>query len=177
MKTILIFVSTLDGKITKWGDPDIRSWSSKYDQDHFDSVWNETRVIIMGSGTYNPAPVASGPGHLFIVMTQHPEDYSSKERKGKLEFTSESPSQLFSRFESEGEEKLLIVGGPHIATLFLKAQLINELWLTIEPRIFGKGGNLVIEEELDIKLKLLSYSKVKEEGTLVTKYQVLKGRL
>jgi dihydrofolate reductase len=174
MKNILIFVSTLDGKITKWGDPDIRLWSSKYDQDHFDAIWNETRVIIMGSGTYNPSPVASSPGHLYIVMTRRPDDYSSKERKGKLEFTSDSPASLVNRFELEGEEKLLIVGGPHIATLFLKEQLINELWLTIEPRIFGKGGNLVIDEELDIKLRLLSYSKVNEEGTIVTKYQVLK---
>jgi dihydrofolate reductase len=174
MKTILIFVSTLDGKITKWGDPDIRSWSSKYDQDHFDAIWNETRVIIMGKGTYDPSQVAPTPGHLFIVMTRDPESYQNKERTGKLEFTSKTPYDLIRRFETEGEETLLIVGGPHIATLFLKDQLINELWLTIEPRIFGKGGNFVVEEELDIKLKLLSYSKVNDEGTIVTKYMVLK---
>ena len=174
MKTILIFVSTLDGKITKWGEPDIRSWSSKYDQDHFDAIWNETRIIIMGSGSYLPDPVSPGPDHLFIVMTRHPETYSNKELKGKLEFTSDSPASLVERFEKVGEEKLLVVGGPHIATLFLKDQLINEIWLTIEPLIFGKGGNFVIEEELDISLKLLSYSKVNEEGTIVTKYQVVK---
>lgn len=174
MKTILIFVSTLDGKITRWGEPDIRSWSSKYDQDHFDAIWNETRVIIMGSGTYIPDPVAPGPDHLFIVMSRHPETYCNKERKGKLEFTADSPAQLIKRFESEGEERLLVVGGPHIATSFLKDQLIDELWLTIEPKIFGKGGNFVIEEQLDIDLRLLSYSKVNEEGTIVTKYQVLK---
>lgn len=174
MNTILIFVSTLDGKITRWGEPDIRSWSSKYDQDHFDSIWNETRVIIMGSGTYIPDPVASTPEHLFVVMTRHPIDYKSKERKGRLEFTNESATELVNRFEKEGEERLLVVGGPHIATLFLKDQLINELWLTIEPRIFGSGGNFVIDEQLDIELKLLSYSKVNEEGTLVTKYQVHK---
>jgi dihydrofolate reductase len=172
MKTILIFVSTLDGKITRWGEPDIRSWSSKYDQDHFDAIWNETRVIIMGSGSYAPDPVVPGPDHLFIVMTRRPGEYSNKERKGKLEFTSDSPAKLVSRFEKE--EQLLIVGGPHIATLFLKDQLIDELWLTIEPRIFGKGGNFVIDEQLDIELRLLSYSKVNDEGTIITKYQVLK---
>lgn len=174
MKTILIFVSTLDGKITRWGEPDIRSWSSKYDQEHFDAIWNETRVIIMGSGTYNPDPVSPGPDHLFLVMTKRPEEYKNKERKGRLEFTSEKAGKLVSRFEKDGEEKLLVVGGPHIATLFLKDQLIDELWLTFEPRIFGRGGNLVIDEQLDIELRLLSYSKVNDEGTIVTKYQVLK---
>ncbi len=34
---------------------------------------------------------------------------------------------------------MLVVGGPHVATSFLKAQLIDELWLTIEPKIFGMG--------------------------------------
>ena len=52
MKTILIFVSTLDGKITKWGNPKIRFWSSQEDQDYFDRIWNETRVIVMGKATY-----------------------------------------------------------------------------------------------------------------------------
>jgi dihydrofolate reductase len=81
---------------------------------------------------------------------------------------------LVTRFEKEGEASILVVGGPHIATLFLKNQLIDELWLTFEPRIFGKGGNLVIDEQLDVELRLLSYSKVNDEGTIVTKYQVLK---
>ncbi len=174
MKTILIFVSTLDGKITRWGEPDIRSWSSKADQDHFDAVWNRTRGVIMGSGTYNPDPISPSLDHLFIVMTKRPDEYRNKERKGRLEFTSDSAAHLVSRFEKEGEEVILIVGGPHIATLFLKEQLINELWLTLEPRIFGRGGNLVTEEKLDIELRLLSYSKVNDEGTLITKYQVLK---
>ena len=59
-------------------------------------------------------------------------------------------------------------------TSFLKEQLIDEVWLTIEPKIFGTGGNFVIEEELDIDLKLLSCEKVNEQGTLITKYAVIK---
>lgn len=174
MKTILIFVSTLDGKITKWGDPDIRSWSSQNDKDHFDTIWSATRVIIMGSGSYKPDPVKPSAKHLFIVMTRQPADYKSKEISGQLEFTDKSPSQLISRFEKEGEEKILIVGGAQIATSFLRAQLIDELWLTIEPKIFGKGGNFVVQEELDINLKLVDCLRANDEGTLITKYMVVR---
>ena len=176
MKTILIFVSTLDGKITKWGDPKIRSWSSKNDQDYFDTIWSETRVIIMGSGSYKPDPVHPSSKHLFIIMTRQPAEYKSKESPGQLEFTDESPLQLVTRFEKEGEEKILIVGGAHIATSFLREQLIDELWLTIEPKIFGKGGNFVIEEKLDINLKLVSCTKANDQGTLITKYMVVRTR-
>jgi dihydrofolate reductase len=175
MKTILIFVSTLDGKITKWGDSKVRSWSSKNDQDYFDSVWNDTRIIIMGSGTYNPDPVKPDSRHHFIVMTGNPEKYRSRDEPGRIEFTSQSPFSIVSRFEREGEERLLIVGGAHIATSFLKDELIDELWLTLEPKIFGIGANFVIKEKLDIRLKLISCTTANQQGTLMMKYRVLHG--
>jgi dihydrofolate reductase len=173
MKTILIFVTTLDGKITKWGDPKIRSWSSKDDQDYFDTVWNETRVIIIGSGTYNPDPVKPDSKHHLIVMTGNPEKYKSVEVPGHLEFTNELPEDIVSFFKSKGEDRLLIVGGARIATSFLKKELIDELWLTFEPKIFGIGSNFVIGEKLDISLKLVSCSTANRQGTIMAKYLVL----
>ena len=71
---------------------------------------------------------------------------------------------------------MLLVGGANVATSFLKEQLVDELWLTIEPKIFGTGGNFVIEEELDINLRLLSCEKVNDQGTLITKYAVVKDK-
>jgi len=174
MKTILIFVSSLDGKITRWGDPMIRSWSSKSDQEHFDAIWKDTRVIIMGSGTYNPDPVKPVSRHLFVILTRHPERYKSREIPGQLEFTDDSPLLLMERFQKANEDKLLIVGGAQIAALFLKAQLIDELWLTIEPRIFGIGASFVNDEKLNIELKLLSCEQANEQGTLILKYKVIK---
>jgi len=173
MKTILIFVSTLDGKITKWGDPMIRSWSSKADQDQFDAIWNETRVIIMGSGTYNPDPLKPDPKHLFIVITRQPSKYESSDVPGLLEFTNETPVQILNRFENN-ENVVLVVGGSQIAASFLRVQLIDELWLTFEPKIFGAGDNFVTDEKLDIDLRLMSFEQINEQGTVLTKYKVLK---
>ena len=69
---------------------------------------------------------------------------------------------------------MLVVGGPHVATSFLKEQLIDELWLTFEPKIFGIGGNFATDVKLDINLRLIHCEKVNEQGTLITKYAVLK---
>ena len=66
------------------------------------------------------------------------------------------------------------MGGPHVATFFLRDQLIDELWLTVEPKIFGTGGNFVIEEKFDIRLVLLNSEKINDQGTLINKYRVLK---
>jgi dihydrofolate reductase len=172
MKTILIFVTSLDGKITRWGDPSIRQWSSHSDQEYFDAVWKSARVIIMGSGTYKPAPIKPDPHHLFIVLTRKPMHYSDKHVHGQLEFTDESFVDLLDRFRQTGEESVLIVGGAKIATAFLKEKLIDELWITIEPRIFGSGSGFVVDEKLDIQLNLISCIKANDRGTLFTKYRV-----
>lgn len=117
MKTILIFVSTLDGKITKWGDPMIRSWSSRADQNQFDAIWNKTRVIIMGSGTYNPDPLKANLKHFFIVLTRQPSKYEASAVPGFLEFTNDTPGHILDRFENE-ENTVLVVGGSQIASSF-----------------------------------------------------------
>lgn len=174
MKILLVYVSTLDGKVTKWGDPHVKSWSSQKDQEYFKKIWADARLIVMGSNTFMAEPFRPILNHLLVVMTGHPAKYKSQEILGKLEFTDKSPASLVKRFEDEGHELMLLVGGAHIATSFLKGQLIDEIWLTIEPKIFGMGGNFVIEEKLDINLRLIHCERVNEQGTLITKYEVLK---
>ena len=172
MKIILVFVSTLDGKVTKWGDPYIRSWSSQDDQEYFSRIWADSTLIVMGSNTFNADPMKPSSKHLLVVMTRYPSDYKRYEKTGQIEFTDELPSQLVSRFKNTGHEQMVVVGGPNVAASFLKEKLIDELWLTIEPRIFGTGGNFVTEGKLDIELQLISCEKVNEKGTLITKYAV-----
>ena len=174
MKVVLVFVSTLDGKITKWGDPHVKDWSSQSDQEYYKKIWKDARLIVMGSNTFKAEQFTPSPNHLFVVMTKHFAKYKDQEVSDQLEFTDRSPAELTQLFEKKGFETMVVVGGPHVATSFLKEQLIDELWLTIEPKIFGSGGNFVIEEKLDIKLQLISYKKVNEQGTLITKYAVIK---
>ena len=128
----------------------------------------------MGSNTFNADTFKPSADHQLIIMTGHPDKYKSLEITGQIEFTNESPVELIARFISKGHKQILVVGGPHIATSFLKEQLIDELWLTLEPKIFGIGGNFVTEVNLDINLHLIHCEKVNEQGTLITKYAVLK---
>ncbi len=173
MKTILIFVATLDGKVTKWGEPNVRLWSSHQDQDYYKKVWSESQLIVMGSNTFNADKFNPSASHQIIVMTRQPEKYKSLEIPGQIEFTNESPVELTSRFINKGHQQMLVVGGPHVATSFLQEQLIDELWLTIEPKIFGVGDNFATGAKLDINLRLIQSENVNDQGTLITKYTVL----
>jgi len=174
MRIVLVFVSTLDGKITRWGDPKVSSWTSEEDKKYFRKIWNEAPLIVMGSNTFQAEKLGSLKDHLIVVMTRHLSIFKDREVRGRLEFSDESPVKLVSRFEKANFGTMVVVGGAHIASSFLKAGLIDEIWLTIEPRIFGKGGSFVIEQELDLELRLISCERVNAEGTLITKYKVLK---
>ena len=174
MKIVLVFVSILDGKVTKWGDPVVKRWSSQEDKDYFRKTMSDSKLIVMGSNTFNAEPMKPSEKHITIVMTGHPSDYLEKQVPGQIEFTDESPAQIAERFRDVGYEIMHVVGGPKVATSFLKAQLVDELWLTIEPKIFGKGDILVSHELLDIELKMIRCENVNEQGTLIMKYEVVK---
>ncbi len=174
MKVILVFVSTLDGKVTQWGQPHVKDWSSREDQEYFKKIWSDAKLIIMGSGTFSAEPISSSSKRLLVIMTKHIAKFKEYEVPGHLEFSDKSPSELTEQFQKKGYESMVVVGGAHLATSFLKGQLIDELWLTIEPKIFGTGGNFVVEENLDVNLKLISCEKVNEQGTSILKYSVIK---
>ena len=174
MKVILVFVSTLDGKVTKWGAPHVGDWTSIQDREYYKQIWKDAQLIVMGSNTYMQEKFSSSPQHLLLVMTKHTSKYKQYEVPGQIEFTDDNPKELVEQFQKKGFETMIVSGGGHVATSFFEKQLIDEVWLTIEPKIFGTGGNFVIEQKMDIDLKMISCEKVNEQGTLITKYAVIK---
>lgn len=170
MKVILVMVSSLDGKITKWDDGDSFVWTSKEDQAHFLSVVRKSKLIVMGSKTFEIAKPKPKKGVLRIVMTRSPSQYKNLLVPGQLEFTNEDPKELVKRLEKQGFKELLLVGGGGFNTTFYKAGLVDELWLTLEPRIFGKGKMIVDQTPIDIALTLESVKELNKQGTLLLKY-------
>lgn len=174
MKVILVAVSSINGKITKGSNPNIYSWTSKEDSKLFFSQIAKNNLIAMGSKTYKAARnvIKLKKNKLRIVLTKKPKKYLGETIKDVLEFTDESPLKLIKRLKNRGYKKMLLVGGGRINSLFLKAKLVDELYLTLEPKIFGRGQGLVGEENFDISLKLVSIKKLNKEGSLLLKYKV-----
>lgn len=174
MKVILAMVASVDGKTTKWNNPDIYKWTSKEDQIYFRSLVEKNNVIIMGRRTFDAVRliIKLSPERLRIVMTKTPEKYVDLSIAGQLEFTNDSPRRIVNRLESRGYTQVLLVGGGYINTLFFKSKLIDEVWLTIEPYIFGFGNSLVAEEKLNISFQLRSVEKLNKNGTILLQYLV-----
>jgi dihydrofolate reductase len=75
--------------------------------------------------------------------------------------------------EIKGYREMLLVGGSAISSLFFQQNIIDEVWITLEPYIFGRGKNLVQESNLDLTLKLINITKLNKKGTLLLKYSVV----
>lgn len=170
----MVMVATVNGKITRGDDPSIYSWTSKEDADFFFSLLNQHNLIVMGSATYKAARDKIKPEkeRLRIVLTRNPGKYSSETLPGKLEFSNESPKELVERLEKSGYHTMLLVSGGRTNALFLQEDLVNELYLTVEPRLFGKGKPLMADGDFFKNLKLQSIEKINEQGTLLLKYNI-----
>jgi dihydrofolate reductase len=179
MKVILIDVSTLDGKLTKWNSNTNYEWSSPEDFAHFQKVKSQNNLLVMGSGTFNAVRNDKTAGlkpeteRLRVILTSKPENYRKFAVPGQMEFSNETPGQLVHRLEKLGYKQMLLVAGSKVATSFFKERLIDELWLTVEPKIFGTGEPLVQEEMLYISLKLRTIKKLNPQGTLLLKYTII----
>lgn len=180
MKIVLIDVSSIDGKLTKWTGSNIYEWSSKEDFANFKNVMSQNNLVVMGSGTFDQVRKIESAGlkpekeRLRIILTHSPSKYAKFIVPGQMEFSSETPKQLIKRLELAGLKQMLLVSGGKVATSFFKENLIDELLLTIEPRIFGLGEPLVQDSKFDIKLELLSVKKLNAQGSLFLRYKIIK---
>ena len=174
MKVTMAIVASLDGRLTRGVEPNIYNWTSVEDQASFSALIAKHKLIVMGRQTYEAARqrIKLTPDKLRLILTRNPRQYAAKQVAGQLEFTAESPLALIKRLEGAGYRSLLLVGG-QINTLFLEAGLVDEIYWTVEPLIFGAGQKLVADQLLDTKLKLVSSKRLNQRGTLLLYYKVI----
>lgn len=166
MKCFLIAAITVDGFIAENVRQISTSWTSKEDKKFFSERSKQAGVVVMGSKTF--ATIGhSLPGRLTIVYSR---SKPPKSDDPNLRFTNIPPVELISQLEKEGFSEVAICGGSTIYTLFLKAGLIQKMYLTIEPIIFGNGVKL-FSEELQQRLKLVEAKKIAED-TMLFEYDV-----
>lgn len=166
MKTFIIAAQTLDGFIARKSAESSFDWTSKEDKEFFISKTKEAGVVVMGRTTFQTIgkPLV---GRRTIVMSR-----SEKIDVEGVECTDETPEELCARLEKEGVNEVAIAGGASIYTAFLKAGLVDKIFLTIESYIFGDGIKL-FNETHDQKLELISNTKL-GESTLLLEYNVIK---
>jgi riboflavin biosynthesis pyrimidine reductase len=173
MRMVLIAAQSLDGFITRHGEPGT-AFTSAEDKAYFRAVVAGFDVGIIGGETYRVSRDfirASLPARLLrVVLTRSPARYADEARPGVLEFTNAEPADLAAGLRARGFQRCALLGGSHVHSLFFEAGLTDEIWLTVEPALFG-GGTPLLARRADVRLNLLAVEKL-GPATLLLKYQV-----
>ena len=173
MRIVLIAAQSLDGFITKHDEPGT-AFTSPEDKAYFRGVLGRFDAGIIGGGTYRVSRDfirANLPGRLLrVVLTRSPGRYAADVVPGKLEFSDAAPAALAAELRGRGCRHCAVLGGSHVHSLFLEAGLVDEVWLTIEPALFG-GGTPLLARRADVPLNLQSVDKLGLH-TLLMKYAV-----
>ena len=168
MKILLLAAVTLDGKIAR-NEHHFVDWSSKEDKRMFMQTSKRAGVVILGNNTFKtfPSPL---PGRLHVVLTHRPEMEQST--PGQVEYTNAPPHDIVADLESRGYTEAVLTGGAQVNALFLSAGLVDEVWLTVEPLIFGQGVDLFRGAELNVRARLIHMEQLNDGGTLHLRYAV-----
>jgi dihydrofolate reductase len=165
MKVFLIAAITADGFIGK-NSNHLADWTSKEDKQFFQERTKQAGTVIMGFNTYKTIgrPL---PGRENIIYAPQGIDIEG------VEITQKDPKELIKNLQDRGVAEIAICGGATIYTMFMEADAVDTLYLTVEPILFGSGIKL-FNKELDTNLELQTTRNLNEQSVLL-EYSVLKN--
>jgi len=160
MKVILYMATSVNGFIAKpnhdtpWTDAEFDSYSGKV---------KEVGNLIVGKTTFdlmhNENAFVNLNEPFVVVLT------SSKEKPPRENtIYVENFEQAIKTLENNGFSVALVGGGGQADTAALNSDLLEELYIDIEPVVFGRGIPLFTSSDKDLKLKLLETKKIGEFG-------------
>lgn len=168
MHVFLIAALSADGFIAKTTNQKSISWRSKADAAFFIQKTKEARAVVMGRTTFEPMSRPFPDRKTFVYTTRELLGFPPE----LVEATKLPPAELLAKIKSEGYTNVAICGGSQVYTKWMQSGLINTLYLTIEPVLFGTGIRLFIEEiTAQIRLK---ERRLLSDQTTVLEYEVLR---
>ena len=154
MKVILYMAITANGYIAKedhetpWSDEE---WES------FSNIVKKIGNLIIGKKT-------------FEIMEKNNEFEKIGNPFTVVLSEDVSPEKAISLMEEKGFSEVLVAGGGITNTSFI--DIIDEMYLDIEPLLLGKGIKLFSEKDFEKKLELIDTKKL-SENTIQLHYRVI----
>ena len=166
MRRVLIAALTINGMIAHGASELSTNWTSKEDTAFFKKKTKEIGTLIMGRKTFETFNKGL-PGRFIYVLTSHPDRIQDIQG---VKATGLSPSALAEKL-TERDESYCVCGGKSVFEQFVDQELIDELFLTIEPYLFTNGVPFIEKLSTDSKLSL-DWTKQLNEHSILIKYHL-----
>lgn len=168
MKVTLYMAITANGMIAKKNDD--TPWSDAEFESYLSTVKKFGNVIV-GNRTHplyeeSDFPAMGNP--LMVVLTRN----ENLKEDGRVKYVN-SPNKALEIVEAAGFKEALVTGGGFVNTAFIEKGLVDEIYLDIEPLVFGEGIPLFQPGDFECELELLETEKL-SENTIQLHYKVKK---
>ena len=171
MNISVYLASSVNGMVSNKAN--VPNWLSQEYGQGFMGICQRMKAVIMGKTTYE----ILSPDHLplkdegtLIVLTH---ETAATPSQSNVVFTDKTPQEIVPILEARGHHEAVIIGGTQTVSEFVKSGLVDELYLVVEPVLFGMGLPLVRAVDAEYKLTLLDVQNL-NTNTVQLHYRLLR---
>ena len=162
---IAFVAASLDGRISL-SSKHPPHWTSKEDWDFFQKSLARVDAVVVGRDTYQSVAERLRKRNTF-VLSSRPKTLT---RRGTVTFVNPAKVNLSKLLERH--KSIAVLGGGTVYRFMLENKLLDEIFVTVEPFIFGRGKEMFVGGIRTARVKLLSAKRLNRNGTLLLHYQI-----
>lgn len=159
-KVILFIAMSLDGYIAdEHGGVDWLNGQSKDEEtvDTYAAFIKDVDTVIMGWNTYHQIVTELSPDEwVYANLWTHVITHREMPTTDDIVFTQKDPCRLVNELKQEQGKSIWICGGAAIVSQLMKADVIDEYYISVIPTILGSGIRLFGTTADEIRLRLVS---------------------
>lgn len=164
---VAFVAASVDGYISL-SEKTLPRWTSGEDRRFFQRSLLSAEAVVVGRNTYAAAAGRLRKRDTFVLSGR----LATTARRGSVTFVNPAkvdPASLFA-----GYKTVAVLGGGAVYRFMLENGLLDEIFVTIEPLIFGRGKKMFVGGTKTMRTRLLSVRRLNRGGTLLLHYQINK---
>ena len=158
MNISVYLASSINGMISNKAN--VPDWLSPEYGQGFMAICQRMKAVVMGKTTYEiliPDHLPLKDEGTLIVLTH---DTAAEPPQPNVVFTDKTPQEIVRILEERGHHEAVLIGGTQTVSEFVQSGLVDEMYLVVEPVLFGAGLPLLRDVDTDYKMTLLGVEKL-----------------
>lgn len=162
---IAFVAASVDGRISLSNklSPD---WTSKADWKFFQRALSRIDAVVVGRNTYESVAERLRKRNTFVLS----RSLKTLTRRGTVTFVNPANANLSKLLE--GYKSVAVLGGGAVYQFMLESKLLDEIFVTVEPLIFGRGKEMFVGGTQTSHVRLLSVKRLNRTSTLLLHYKI-----
>lgn len=162
---VAFVAASVDGRISL-SSKTLPRWTSKEDWRFFQKSLSRVDAVVVGRNTYQSAAERLRKRNTFVLSSRP----KTIKRRGTVTFVNPKNVDLEKLFQEY--KNIAVLGGGAVYRFMLERGLLDEIFVTVEPLIFGRGKEMFVGGTRTIRVSLLSVRRLNRTGTLLLHYKI-----